>query len=112
MENRLTFDLMIGKILAQIVRHFEQTKLLKTMNSRVIKTGVCFILPILALTYGIRLIQAAPSPGTTDVVSRPYQASKLALGDSGDIQFSTDGRYAAFVSGANNLTPNSQNGFT
>jgi hypothetical protein len=103
---------MIGKILAQIVRHFEQTKLLKTMNSRLIRTGVCFILPILALTYGIRLSQAAPSPETMDIVSKPYQASKLALGDSGDVQFSTDGRYAAFVSGANNLTPNSQNGLT
>ncbi len=107
----MTFETVIGKILAQIVRHFELTKLLKTMNSRLIRTGVCFILPTLALTYGIRPIQAAPSPETIDIVSRPYQASKLALGDSGDVQFSADGRYAAFVSGANNLAPNSQNGF-
>src|SRR4051794_32736593 len=55
-------------------------------------------------------LSAAPSPGSNELISRPYQPFHLALGNSGDIQFSHDGHYAAFVSSANNLTANSENG--
>src|ERR1051325_2791523 len=43
-------------------------------------------------------------------VSRPYQQSQVALGDSGAVEFSSDAHYAVFLSNAQNLTRNLGNG--
>lgn len=46
-----------------------------------------------------------------EIASKPLTPEPAGLGDSGAVDLSADGRWAAFMSSANNLAPNDSNGF-